>query len=78
MTTPQPVILYARAECHLCDQVIRLLERAGIPWRSVDIDGDPVLEERYGLRIPVLKRTDTGAELLFPFGEEELRLFNDQ
>jgi hypothetical protein len=72
MTISEPLILYARAECHLCDQVIRMLDRAGINWRPVDIDEDARLEEKYGLRIPVLQRPDTGRELLYPFDERGL------
>ena len=72
MTISEPLILYARAECHLCDQVIRMLDRAGIHWRPVDIDADAELEEKYGLRIPVLQRPDTGRELLYPFDERGL------
>jgi hypothetical protein len=75
MKIPEPLILYARADCHLCDQVIGLLDRNAVRWRPVDIDGDRALLEKYGLRIPVLKRPDTGAELFYPFDEERLRQF---
>ena len=75
MKIPEPMILYSRAECHLCDQVVRLLDRAGVHWRPVDIDGDAELLEKYGLRIPVLKRPDTGDELYYPFDEASLRRF---
>jgi Glutaredoxin-like domain (DUF836) len=72
---PEPLILYSRADCHLCDQVIGLLDAAGIRWRPVDIDGDAALLARYGLRIPVLRRPDTGQELFFPFDEGALVKF---
>jgi hypothetical protein len=75
MTISEPLILYTRVECHLCDQVIRMLDRAGIHWRPVDIDADAELEEKYGLRIPVLQRPDTGRELFYPFDEEMLHQF---
>ena len=71
----EPLVLYTRADCHLCDQVMTMLNRAGIGWRPVDIDRDPELVNRYGLRVPVLQRQDTREELFFPFGEEELRRF---
>lgn len=71
----EPLILYSRGDCHLCDQVITLLDRNGVRWRPVDIDGNARLLEEYGLRIPVLKRPDTGAELFYPFDEERLRRF---
>ena len=72
---PEPLILYSRADCHLCDQVIGLLDAVGIRWRPVDIDGDAALLARYGLRIPVLRRPDTGQELFYPFDEGALVKF---
>lgn len=75
MKIPEPLILYSRADCHLCDQVIVMLDRAGIHWRPIDIDGDAALSAKYGLRIPVLRRPDTGGELFYPFDEERLQRF---
>jgi hypothetical protein len=72
MKIPEPLILYSRADCHLCDQVIGILDRAGVHWRPVDIEGDAELSARYGLRIPVLRRPDTGQELFYPFDEGAL------
>jgi len=75
MTTIEPLVLYLRPDCHLCEQVIPLLEAAGVRWSPVDIDGDPVLSKKYGLRIPVLRLPGSGHELDYPFDEERLRLF---
>lgn len=75
MKTSEPLILYTRAECHLCDQVIRMLDRAGIHWRPVDIEEDAGLEACYGLRIPVLRRPDSGRELDYPFDEPGVHEF---
>lgn len=75
MNIAEPLILYSRRECHLCDQVVTMLDRSGVRWRPVDIDGDSVLTQRYGLRIPVLRRPDTGDELSYPFDEARLRSF---
>jgi hypothetical protein len=75
MKIPEPLILYSRADCHLCDQVIVMLNRAGIHWRLIDIDGDAALSAQYGLRIPVLRRPGTGQELCYPFDEERLERF---
>lgn len=75
MKIPQPLILYSRAQCHLCERVIMMLDGAGLHWRPIDIDGDAALIERYGLRIPVLQRPDTGDELFYPFDEERLMRF---
>ena len=75
MTISEPLILYTRAGCHLCEQVIRMLDGAGIHWRPLDIDEDAGLKEKYGLRIPVLQRPDTGRELFYPFDERGLADF---
>jgi len=77
MTLHEPMILYVRAGCHLCDQVITMLERAGIRWRPVDIDGDPGLVEKYGLSVPVLRRPGEERELSYPFDDLRLRQFAD-
>jgi hypothetical protein len=74
MTIPEPLLLYSRADCHLCELVIAMLNRAGIGWRPVDIDGDPALVEKYGLRVPVLRRPD-GGELFYPFDAQQLQRF---
>lgn len=63
-----PLILYQRDDCHLCDEALEVLAQARIPeFESVFIDEDDALEARYGIRVPVLHRSDTGAELDWPF-----------
>ncbi len=63
-----PLILYQRDDCHLCDLALDVLANARIPeFESVFIDDDDALESRYGVRVPVLHRSDTGAELDWPF-----------
>jgi glutaredoxin len=52
------VTLYTRVGCHLCEraeQVVRA-EQEVIPFKlgTVDVDGDPELTRRYGVRVPVL------------------------
>lgn len=51
-------IIYSRAGCHLCEEMERdlaaLLGTRNIPVRVVDVDSDPQLRRRYGLRVPVL------------------------
>lgn len=62
--------LYQRDECHLCDQALMALARAGVAeFESVYIDGDAALEQRYGLRVPVLSAQEGGRveELDWPF-----------
>ncbi len=50
--------LYYREGCHLCEEMAALLYR-GWPdrldqLRWIDVDRDPALAARYGLRVPVL------------------------
>jgi hypothetical protein len=69
--------LYANPGCHLCEQALELLQGRlnGFKLRIVEIEGDLALVYRYGVRIPVLRRSDTGAELDWPFDETALAEF---
>ena len=71
------LIFYSNPGCHLCEQAAELMEgRAkGYEMREVVIEGDLALGYRYGVRIPVLKRGDTGAELDWPFDAADLEDF---
>ena len=52
------VTLYTRPGCHLCEEaktaIAPLLREFGAQLREVNIESDAVLEERYGLDIPVI------------------------
>jgi glutaredoxin len=52
------VTLYTRVGCHLCEEAERVLraERAAGAFRLelVDVDRDPELARRYGVRVPVV------------------------
>ena len=56
---PVELVLYTRADCHLCEEMKAEIARAraGIPLvlREVDIDEDAELSERFGRSIPVLE-----------------------
>ena len=68
--------LYQRDDCHLCDLALGLLAEVRAPeFESVFIDGDQALEERYGLRVPVLRDQARGVELEWPFDVDRLRGF---
>ena len=68
--------LYQRDDCHLCDLALGLLAEARAPeFESVFIDGDEALEERYSIRVPVLRDEGRGVELDWPFDAERLREF---
>ncbi len=59
--------LYGSRFCHLCDQAKEVLKSAGILAVHIDISDDDVLVEKYGMRIPVLRRMDHDTELGWPF-----------
>jgi hypothetical protein len=66
--------LYATSGCHLCEQAADLIRSVvPIPFRTVEIADDENLMERYGVRIPVLRRLDTGEELDWPFDAAAVR-----
>jgi glutaredoxin len=50
--------LYGKPGCHLCEGALAVArgvaERRGLALQEVDVTLDPVLERRYGERIPVL------------------------
>jgi hypothetical protein len=51
--------LLTRPECALCEDMLHALQalracHALPPLRLLDVDSDPLLQRRYGLKIPVL------------------------
>ena len=71
------LFFYSNPDCHLCDEARELLHgrAAGYQVRERDIEGDLALTYHYGVRIPVLKRDDTGEELGWPFDASALEAF---
>lgn len=68
------LVLYATSGCHLCERAeILIREAADLTVRSLEIADDDALLERYGVRIPVLRRLDTGEELDWPFDAAAVR-----
>ena len=68
--------LYQRDDCHLCDLALDVLASAPAPeFATAFIDGDEALEQRYGLRVPVLRDEERGAELDWPFDAGGVREF---
>ena len=71
-----PLILYQRDDCPLCDLALAVLAAARVPdFETVWIDDDAALEQRYGARVPVLRVTDDGRELDWPFDAATARAF---
>lgn len=72
MTENQPLILYSRRDCHLCELAADLLRRMDIAFSEVDVDKDPALQDRYGLSVPVLRNTASSQELPYPFDKTQV------
>lgn len=55
--------VYSRAWCHLCEELLAALEplrrEFGVEVEVIDVDADPLLDERYGELVPVLMAGDT-------------------
>lgn len=70
--------LYGTLGCHLCEVAESLLMpfvEHGLLVELVDIAEREDWVEHYGLRIPVLRRCDTGAELGWPFDADQVVAF---
>jgi hypothetical protein len=76
MAETAPVILYGKAECHLCEDAEAILARVaadlGVTYRKVDIEGSPELFERFRYRIPVIE-VPGGQTLDWPTTPERVR-----
>jgi glutaredoxin len=53
---PAEVVIYTRVGCGLCRRAEELVAREARRHdvRSVDVDRDPELQTRYGVRVPVI------------------------
>lgn len=68
-------VLYGTTCCHLCEQAEAVLQAVGVKAEHIDIAEDDALLEKYGVRIPVVKREDTGEELGWPFDGYAVKRF---
>lgn len=68
------ILLYGTEGCHLCDQAKDILAGTGTHFTYIDIADGEALYSRYGMRIPVIARSD-GKELDWPFDHEKLNRF---
>lgn len=70
------LVLYSTSHCHLCEQaetlLISLKDQIEISWQLTEISDNDDLIEKYGIKIPVLKRTDNQLELHWPFSKEDI------
>lgn len=71
--------LYHTEHCHLCEEAAALCAAVLNPDYfdvvAVDIVDSDALVDRYGIRIPVLRNSDTGDELGWPFDVAQLIAF---
>ena len=67
--------LYTSPGCHLCEQAEEILDYVGVAFTAVDISTDVDLVRQYGVRIPVLQRSDK-AELGWPFDSLDVERFS--
>ncbi len=71
--SPDRLIIYTRANCHLCDEAkaeIRARLRE-IEIEEIDVDSDPALAERFGEEVPV---GFVGSEKAFKYRPDIRRL----
>jgi hypothetical protein len=70
--------LFGTLGCHLCEvaeaELLPFVEH-GLLVELLDIVESETWLDRYALRIPVLRRSDTGAELDWPFEAEQVANF---
>lgn len=69
--------LYSTSHCHLCDLAHSLLLNFEdkLAVKVIDIAEDEALLDKFSLRIPVLQRQDTKAELNWPFASADIHKF---
>lgn len=75
---PPECQLFGTLGCHLCEVAEALLMpfvEHGLLVELVDIAEREDWVEQYGLRIPVLRRNDSGAELGWPFEADQVVTF---
>jgi hypothetical protein len=74
---PKQLILYSTSYCHLCDFAQSLLINyvKAFTLKIIDIADNELLLNQYGMRIPVLQRDDTKAELNWPFDANDIQKF---
>ena len=70
------LVMYTTSHCHLCEQAEAMLTSLqklyNISWEPVEISENEHLIQRYGTRIPVIKRLDNQRELDWPFTENNI------
>lgn len=55
MSSKQQVVLYTRQGCHLCEDALAILIAHGFVPKTVDVDQDAALRERFNECVPVVE-----------------------
>ena len=67
MSAEPRIILYRRAECAACDrarETVRSIAAAlDLAWSECGVESDPILEQRYAARVPVIALRSGAGEL---------------
>lgn len=75
---PPECQLLVSLNCHVCiaaeAELLPLVEH-GLMLELIDIADSAAMIDVYGLRTPVLRRADTGAELDWPFDTQRVVVF---
>lgn len=75
---PPECQLFGTLGCHLCEiaeaELLPMVEH-GLLVELIDISESEAMFDTYGLRIPVLRRVDTGSELDWPFDAGQVVAF---
>lgn len=77
----QKITLMTTLGCHLCEDALAMLRyyqdqtERQFTIELLEITENEKLLEEYGVRIPVLKHSESGRELAWPFNSEQLVKF---
>lgn len=72
------VTVYTRADCHLCEEAIEMIEQVAddeevvVELDLIDVDADPDLRAEYGERVPYILVDDSPA-FKYHVDERQLR-----
>lgn len=73
------LFFYTGPQCSLCDHAWEALSQVRqfdvLDIETLNIRDDSELYHRYAVRIPVLKRADTQAEIGWPFSTDDVEAF---
>lgn len=71
--------LYSTLGCHLCENAKQVLwpvlSEAGLQLQEVDIADDDHLQERYAIRIPVIRLQNATEDVGWPFDGDDVRRY---